>query len=242
MGFTARDSGGGDFKRVPPGVYAARCIALIDLGTQEVEFQGEKKLQHKALVKWEVFGEDDAGVPLTADVNGKELPLTVSKRYTMSLSTKSRLRADLAAWRGRDFTPEELKAFDVSKLLGALCMLNIQTNESNGKTYTNVASITPLPKGMPKPGAAHEPIAFDLDKPDMALFGTFHEKLQETIQSSVEWKAKHSPRHGATTAAPAAAPAGSSFDDMDEDVPFITASAVDIESRHDRRIRRMKGW
>ena len=217
MGLTAKDSGGGDFKRVPPGVYVARCIALIDLGTQEVEYQGDKKLQHKALIKWEVFGEDDAGVPLTADMDGKEMPLTVSKRYTMSLSTKARMRADLAAWRGRDFTPEELKAFDVSKLLGVYCMLNVQQSETNGKTYTNVQSITPVPKGMPKPPGVHEPVMFDMDKPDMNLMATFYEKLQDTIRASVEWKQKTSPRQSGSVAAPAATP----FDDMDDDsIPF----------------------
>ena len=34
MAFIATDSGGGDFKRVPPGAYIGRCFSLIDLGTQ----------------------------------------------------------------------------------------------------------------------------------------------------------------------------------------------------------------
>jgi hypothetical protein len=219
MGLMAKDSGGGDFKRVPPGVYVARCIGLIDLGTQEVEFQGDKKLQHKALVKWEVFGEEDDGTPLTVEVNGVQVPLTVSKRYTMSLSTKARLRADLAAWRGRDFTQEELKSFDVSKLLGAYCMLNVQQNETNGKTYTNVQSITPVPKGLPKPAGVHPTVRFDLDEPDVAVYESFHEKLQETIAASAEWKAMHSPREGGSK--PTTKPVtGTGFDDMDDDIPF----------------------
>jgi len=35
-----------------------------------------------------------------------------------------------------------------------------------------------------KPGAIQ---LFDLDKPDMDLFKTFHENLQKTIQESAEW-------------------------------------------------------
>jgi len=220
MSFIAKDSGGGDFRRVPPGVHVGRCVALIDLGTQEVEFQGEKKLQHKAVVRWEVLGEDDAGVPLTVDIEGREMPMTVSKRYTMSLNSKSRLRADLAAWRGRDFTPEELKEFDVSKLLGAYAMLNVQENKvENGKTYTNVASITPLPREIAKhkPTGVHDLVRFNMDNPDMAVFATFHEKLQETIKASAEWKAMHSGR-SAGIVAREDAPSG--FDDMDSDIPF----------------------
>lgn len=223
MGLTAKDSGGGDFKKVPPGVHVARCIRVIDLGTQDVEYQGDTKQQHKALITWEVLGEDDAGVPLTAEVNGQQMPLTVSKRYTMSLSTKARLRADLAAWRGRDFTGEELKAFDVSKLLGAYCMLNVQLNEGqNGKVYTNVASITPLPREIAKhkPEGVHELQMFDLDSPDLGLFESFHDKLKETIQASAEWKARNSPRAAAATATPAPAKSSTGFDDMEDDIPF----------------------
>lgn len=220
MGVIAKDSGGSDFRRVPPGVYIGRCIGLIDLGTQEVTFEGDTKLQHKAVVQWEVLGEDEAGVPLTVEVDGQQMPLTVSKRYTMSLSTKARLRADLAAWRGRDFTAEELKAFDVSKLLGAYCMLNIQQQEAtNGKVYTNVASITPLPREIAKhkPQGVHPLSLFDIDKPDLQLFESFHDKLKETIQSSVEWKARQSPRAGA--AQPAAAK-NEALEEMDSDIPF----------------------
>jgi len=190
MAFIAQDNGGGDFKRVPPGVFIGRCYSLIDLGTQRIEYQGEVNLQHKIMVRWELFGEDDEGQPLTIEINGRTMPMTISKRYTLSLSTKARLRSDLEAWRGRKFTEEEVKGFDVAKLIGAYCMVNVTHNENNGKTYTNVASLTPLPTQLKaaKPTPVHPDQIFDLDKPDMALFETFHEKLQETIQQSPEWK------------------------------------------------------
>ncbi len=47
MGFLASDSGGGDFKRVPPGAYIGRCFSLIDLGTQLSSGQYGEKIQHK---------------------------------------------------------------------------------------------------------------------------------------------------------------------------------------------------
>lgn len=216
MTFIAKDSGGGDFRRVPPGVYVGRCYALIDIGTQEVDFQGEKKLQRKLLLRWELFGEDDAGVPLTVEVDGKDMPMTVAKRYTLSLSNKARLRGDLAAWRGRDFTDEELKSFDVSKLVGAYAMVNITENETNGKTYSNVASLTPLPKALnaSKPAGVHAPLLFDVDKPDMAIYESFHDKLRATIESSLEWQSR-----GKKAAAPL--PKEPALADMEDDVPFI---------------------
>lgn len=211
MGFTATDSGGGNFKRVPAGAYIGRCYSLIDLGTQLSSGQYGEKLQHKIQIGWELFGEDEQGQPLTVEVDGKEMPMTIKKSYTVSLHEKAALRKDLAAWRGRDFTDEEAKAFDVSKLMGAYCMVNVTTSESNGKTYSNVAGLTPLPGALKnaKPAAVHSNQVFDLDDPDMKLFNAFHEKLQEVIKRSPEWAAKNGKSQTA----------GSGFDDLDDDLP-----------------------
>ena len=189
MGFVARDSGGGDFKRVPPGAYIGRCFSLIDLGTQTTNGQYGEKRQHKIRIAWELFGDDEQGNPLTIEVNGHAMPLTISKGYTVSLHEKSSLRRDLAAWRGRDFTEEEANAFDVSKLVGAYCMVNVVSTENNGKTYSNVAGLTPLPGALKnvKPVPVHENILFDLDDPDMTIFNGFHEKLKEVIKKAPEW-------------------------------------------------------
>lgn len=217
MGFIAKDSGGGNFKRVPAGVYIGRCYSLIDLGTQETSGQFGTKLQHKLKIGWELFGEDDSGAPLTIEVDGKTMPLTISKSYTVSLHEKSSMRKDLAAWRGKDFSEEEAKAFDVSKLIGAYCMVNVTTSETNGKTYSNVAGLTPLPSALKasKPAGVHAPVVFNLDDPDMAVFATFHEKLQEAIKRSPEWAERTGGRRE-----PAMAGGGSGFDDMDDDIPF----------------------
>ena len=215
MAFIATDSGGGNFKRVPAGVFIGRCYSLIDLGTQLSTGQFGEKLQHKIRIGWELFGEDENGEQLTVEVDGKTMPMTISKSYTVSLHEKAGLRKDLAAWRGKDFTDEEARGFDVSKLIGAYCMVNVTTSETNGKTYSNVAGLTPLPGALKnaKPAAVHEHVLFDLDSPDMAVFASFHEKLQDAIKRSPEW-ARHSKQ------APQPAVAGGFEDDTDGDIPF----------------------
>src|SRR5574343_372337 len=192
MGFIASDNGGSNFKRVPSGAFIGRCYSLIDLGTQHSEGKYGPKDQHKIQIGWELFGEDDDGNPLTVEYDGKTMPMTIKKSYTVSLHEKSGLRRDLASWRGRDFTDEEAKAFDISKLIGAYCMVNVTTSENNGKTYCNVAGRTKLPTALKdaKPAAVHANVVFNLDDPDMELFSTFHEKLQEAIKRAPEWKSK----------------------------------------------------
>lgn len=190
MGFIATDTGGGgNFKRVPQGVFIGRCYSLIDLGTQLSVGQFGEKLQHKIRLSWELLDVDENDQPLTVEVDGKQMPMTISKSYTVSLHEKASLRKDLAAWRGKDFTEEEAKAFDVSKLVGVYAMVNVAISETNGKTYSNVASLTALPKQLKdnKPMPIHENQLFDLDNPDMDMFNSFYEKLQDVIKKSPEW-------------------------------------------------------
>lgn len=215
MGFIAKDNGGGNFKQAPPGVYVGRCYSMIDLGTQITNGQFGEKAQYKVRIGWELFGEDEKGEPLTININGKQMPLTISKSYTLSMHEKSGLRKDLAAWRGRAFDDEEAKAFDVSKLLGAYGLVNVTVSQTNGKTYTNVAGLSPLPGALAKqkPEPVHETVVFNLDEPDMNVFATFHEKLQEAIKRSPEW-------NKAMNASAPQDTSKTSFDDMDDDIPF----------------------
>lgn len=214
MGFIATDAGGGNFKRVPAGAFIGRCYSIIDLGTQVTDGQYGLKEQHKIRLGWELFGEDEDGQPLTVDVDGKQMPMTISKSYTVSMHEKANLRKELQAWRGREFTEEEAKGFDVSKLVGAYCMVNVTTSENNGKTYSNVAGLTPLPGALKnvKPAPVHDTLIFDLDAPDMDIFNGFHEKLQEAIKKSPEWDMAnrgHRPPAKSTQTLP-----------VDEDAPF----------------------
>jgi hypothetical protein len=182
---------------------------VIDLGTQTTEFQGKQKKARKVMLAWELFGEDEEGVPLKMD-DGR--PLTISKRYTLSLSEKASLRADLEAWRGRAFTEDELQGFDLKALLGVYGLLNVTHSTKGDKTYSNVAGISPLPKAMRehRPAPINENEYFDVTEPDMKVFEMFSDRLQETIKSCEEWKkaseSAKSNRH--------------SMEEMSDDIPF----------------------
>jgi hypothetical protein len=214
MATVASDSGSGNFKRVPAGSHIARCYSVADLGTHTTNGQYGETTNRKIRLAWEIFGEDENNEPLTVDIDGVTMPMTISKTYTLSLGEKASLRKDLAAWRGRDFTPEELKGFDVSNVVGVYCMLNVTISENNGKTYSNVAGISPLHKSMTKPDSVHKNQVFDLDNPDMEIFNSFYEGLQEYIKASPEWITFNNRMNGNQPRN-----VGSDFDDMPDDIP-----------------------
>jgi len=211
MSLIAKDTGGG-FTPVPPGSHVARCYRIIDLGTQRTEYKGDIKLQHKIMMQFEVHGENDDGSPLTTD---KGEPMSISKNYTLSLSDKATLRADLESWRGRSFTEDELRGFELKNILGVWAMITVVKSQGNdGKSYTNIASVNPIPKTMKAslPDGFNEVKMFTISDPDMALFSTFGEKLQAKIKSAPEWT-RDKPIQKAGLAK-------SGFDDMDDDIPF----------------------
>jgi hypothetical protein len=71
--------------------------------------------------------------------------------YTLSLSDKANLRKHLEAWRGRKFTPLELRGFDLENLIGVNCQIQVIHNISDdGRTFANVQAIVPANAKAPK--------------------------------------------------------------------------------------------
>lgn len=182
MSLNVSSSGGGNFELVPEGQYVARCFKIIDLGTQWVEWQGNKKEQKKVLISWELLGD----APKMED--GR--PFATTKKYTASLDERGRLRPELEAWRGKKFTDTELESFDLKNVLGAYCQLQIVHSE-DGK-YANVNSIMGF-KGT-KPEGINPLVSFDIDEPDMKIFENFSDKLKEQIQQAPEFRMAHPPK------------------------------------------------
>lgn len=126
MSLTVNGSSATSIEPIEEGTHLGVCNMLVDLGMQYNETY--KKSSRKVLIGWEIQDE-------TIELDDGPHPRQISKRYTASLNEKSTLRSDLAAWRGRDFTPEELAAFDLRNIVGASCLINVIHKESNGKTY-----------------------------------------------------------------------------------------------------------
>jgi hypothetical protein len=183
MGRYASDTGGGDFKQAPVGNHIARCVGLIDLGTQRGEYQGEPTVRKQVLVQWELPNE-------TTEIGGEQKPFLVSKFYTNSLSEKANLRKDLESWRSVPFSQEELRKFDLQNILGKPCMVNVIHNEKGKAKVTGVAA---LAKGVTCPPAVNATTAFWLDEYDDAKFMALSDGIKDIIKKSDEHKELNNP-------------------------------------------------
>jgi hypothetical protein len=220
MSFYVEDKGG-NFERCPEGMHLARCYRIIDLGTQKSEYMGQTKFLHKIMLGWEIHGMHDNGTAIKMQ-DGR--PFAIFKNYTLSWSEKANLRLDLQSWRGKQFTQEEMRRFDLKNVLGAWCMLNVieRPGKSDGKMYTNVAGVTPVPamikqNGLPEAVNKNELFTIN-EEMNMEMYNGFSDNLKNKISSSPEWQklqVKIKPEDR-----PDAGSAPSAFDADDDSIPF----------------------
>jgi len=126
-----------NYTPAPEGLHHAVCVDVIDLGLQATPW-GEK---YKIRIVWQIEAVNDE----------TDRRFEVRKQYTLSLHDKATLSKDLESWRGRKFTDDERRGFDVEKLVGANCQLQVVHDIGGDSTiWANVQTVVPAPKGVPK--------------------------------------------------------------------------------------------
>jgi len=162
---------------IPAGTHVARCIGIIDLGTQYSEKFGNSN--RKVLIKWELPNE------LMED--GR--PVGASKKYTLSLNDKANLKKDLENWLGRGVTEQEQKeGFALGALLGLPCLLSVIHAQSGDKTYANVAGVMSVPKGTQVPPQSNPMVSYDVENGKDATFEKLPEWVRKIIEQSDEFR------------------------------------------------------
>lgn len=169
---------GSNFTPLPPGTHQARCFGVIDLGTQHSEMFADA---WKVMIMWETPHE-------RVITDKEERPMTITKEYTLSLSKKSNLRKHLETWRGKPFTKEELEGFEVSKVIGAPCLLSVIHKQSgSGNTYAAIEAVSAVPKGMEVMAQFHKTVKFDIGDGESEVFKALPEWIQKKIKLCEEW-------------------------------------------------------
>jgi len=179
---------GGNFIIPDPDTYPARVYRVIDQGSQ-ANRKGDVK--RKLMVSYELVG--------TRMSDEEDRPLTCHSTYNFSMFYRgpkecSALARDVAAMRGKPFAgQEEADAFDLDDLIDLPCLLQVVHNESGGKTYANVGTVTRPPKGMEVGPCVNAPVALWLEKGlfDEQVFSSLSENMQKKIAGSPEYLALH---------------------------------------------------
>ena len=202
------------FQIAPAGTHLARLYRIIDLGTQMREYEGKVTMNRKGKFFFELHGENAEGKPLLTS-DGK--PLIQSREYTISLNEKANLRRDLEAWRGKSFTEEELKGFQLKTLLGHFCMVNISHRQKGDMTYADLKGISSVPAIYKKAGlpeGVNSTMLFDLNAFDAAMFESLSDNIKEVIKKSPEYRSigEQSKAYQAAT--------GGSMVNLDDEPPF----------------------
>jgi len=194
MALTLPTGGSGeDFKRAPAGSHIGVCNMVADCGMQPGSTQFPKP-KRKLYIRFEIPSER---VEYEKDGHKIEGPLTIGSFYTASMNEKAVLRKHLEGWRGKSFTDAEAEQFDIAKILGKACMLSVIENEKGGKTYSNIAGIGKVPKGIPEPVAENPLLYFAPD--DESQFDDLPKWLQEKIEAAiVPAKPNASESHGSS--------------------------------------------
>lgn len=126
---------GGDFVNAPAGVHLGVCVDVVDMGMVDNGF-GPKHVC-RIVFQLETRMEDNRR-------------FIANRRFNITLSEKSNLLPFLQNWRGRPFTDDELKGFDLESLIGANGNVQILHEESKGQTYANITAVFPMMQGQNK--------------------------------------------------------------------------------------------
>lgn len=208
MAIMAKETGGKDFKKVPPGAHFAICNMVVDCGLQE-GFGG--KPQHKVYLRWEVPDER-----VSYEKDGKEIegPCSIGCMYTLSLSEKANLRKTLENWRGKPFTAQELQGFDITNVLGKCCQIMVTHETKGANTYANVNGVMGTSKDqkdrVAKAKAENPLVTFSLDDYNEQTFQALPNWLKEKISNRLSEPTDPLPSTGATNR----------NDEFDDDIPF----------------------
>lgn len=133
----------------PSGSHHAVVSKVIGLGLQANNFGTKPKPQ--IVICWEL----EPRIQAEGDYQGKRHQLWMF--YSLSTGPKAKLTEDMRNIRGRSFTEDEIKHFDVKSMIGQNAFLSVVHEPKDGGVQTKVAAVMKLPKGMAEMKAEGDP-------------------------------------------------------------------------------------
>lgn len=174
---------------IEAGTYPIRVAQIIDLGLQpQRPYQGqEKPPAHEMLLTYELLDE------FCLDEDGNED--TDKPRWLSETLPLRSLQAEKAKSTQRYYALDPNEEFDgdFSELVGAAANAAIVQNAGKGqhagKVFNNIQALSSMrPKDAAKaPELKNPPKVFLLDEPDVEVFNSLPDWLQDKIKSNLEY-------------------------------------------------------
>lgn len=172
------------------GTYPVRIAQILDLGLQaQRPYQGQDKPPaNEIMITYEFLDE------FCVDEEGNE-DETKPRWLSETIPLRS-LKAEKAKSTQRYYAldPEEQFGGDFTQLVGLPAVVSVVQNagkgKNAGKTYNNVASLSTMrPKEAKKAEElVNPPKVFDLDEPDLEIFGSLPDWIKDKIKDNLEFK------------------------------------------------------
>lgn len=172
---------------VDPGSYPARLVQVIDLGLQPQSYEKETKDP-----KNEIYTTYELSDEFMKDEEGEDIadkPRWISESFTLNSLNSDRAKS---TQRYYALDPNAEHDGDWSKLLGTPATVVLVSNPSKKdktKVYNNIAATSTM---RAKDAAKLPPLKnpakfFTLDDPDVDLFLTLPQFIQDKIKSNLEF-------------------------------------------------------
>jgi hypothetical protein len=173
------------FELVPAGNHVARVYRIIQLGTVPETFQGEEKQVSKIMIGFELPNE----TKVFKEEKGAE-PFVVSREFTFSMNEKANMRKLVEGIIGTALDEEEAATFDIAKLIGLTCLLNVvhKKSEKTGNAYALIQGASPIPKGMSVPDAVNKPELLYYSEWNAEIYAKLPQFIQDKMKLSKEWQ------------------------------------------------------
>lgn len=168
------------------GVYPARLVQVIDLGLQpQRAFKGEdKKPAHEVYYTFELVDT------FMLDKDGKEIedkPRWVSASFPLHPLVADRAKSTKLA---NALDPDNELNGDFGRMLGFPLNLTLSTQHKGDKTYTNILGFAAMRArdAAKTPELVNPTKVFDLDAPDVEVFGSLPQWLQDKIKGNLNFQ------------------------------------------------------
>lgn len=166
------------------GTYAARVVQVIDLGLQtQRPWKGKPKPPAQ-----EISITYELGTEFLKDEEGNDrLDKPRWQSETFPLHPLSIEKAK-STKRANAIDPNNLTNGNFAKFTNAPCAVTlVQDKKPDGKVWVNIGNVTPPMKGFEAPALVNPPKVFDLDNPDLVIFLSLPEWLQEKIKGNLNF-------------------------------------------------------